>query len=451
MQSNRFLLLALAILLFARSARAAGEQAIAIVHGTLVDGLGGAPVENATVIIRGKTILYAGAAAGATIPPNAKVIDAAGRTVMPGLADLHVHLQGAWDGTSVDLLGYQRYFNALLYSGVTTVFDTGNYQPWVLQLRQEQVAGHLLAPQIYCVGAMIDATDTAWPDLAYAITSRYQIDEFVRRDKQANVDMIKGYANLSDRMLRRLSEAAAKQGIRVVIDQWERNGSPDLVTTGISGFAHAPTRKMSDEAIQGIKDHNIFVISTLIVHESFARTRYKDLSFLHGSLIADTTPPWFVEELTAFAKKPQTDEESKETQGSFAEFEESKRNVKKLLDAGVLLAAGTDAPYPGVFQGEGVHHELELLVEAGLTPLQAIRAATYDAARIMKAESDWGSLQSGRRANIMIVAGKPAEHIADTHKVETVILDGKILDRRALRFDLARDAGFRVVPGLFNP
>src|SRR4029077_18085312 len=162
------------------------------------------------------------------IPSDARIIDAKGRTVMPGLADLHVHLQGAWDGTSVDLLGYQRYFNALLYAGVTTILDTGNYQPWVLQLRQEQAAGRLLAPRIYCVGAMIDGTDPAWPDLAYALTSRYQIPMFVERDKQARVDMIKAYANLADRLLRRLSEEAKKAGLRGVIDPSDRNASRHL-------------------------------------------------------------------------------------------------------------------------------------------------------------------------------------------------------------------------------
>ena len=127
-------------------------------------------------------LMYEG---GEGVPKDAQIIDAAGKTVMPGLADLHVHLQGAWDGTSVDLLGYQRYLNAMLYSGVTTLLDTGNYQPWILQLRQEQAAGRLRGPRIYCVGAMMDAADPAWPDLAYAISSRYQIPEFVRRDKAA--------------------------------------------------------------------------------------------------------------------------------------------------------------------------------------------------------------------------------------------------------------------------
>ncbi len=438
-------------LLAAPSLFAADHKPIAIVHGTLIDGLGGPPVDDATVILRGATIEYAGPARDAKIPSDARIIDAKGRTVMPGLADLHVHLQGAWDGIGVDLLGYQRYFNALLYAGVMTVLDTGNYQPWALQLRQEQAAGRLLAPRIYCVGAMLDGTDPAWPDLAYALTSRYQIPMFVERDKQAHLDMIKAYANLSDRLLRRLAEEAAKAGLRVVIDQWDRNGSPDLSASGISGYAHAATRKMSTDDVQLIKDRNLFVITTLVVHESFARTRFREMHFLDDPLIADTTPPWFLTELREFISKPQTDDEKKGTAAAVKEFEESKRNVKKFFDAGIPLAAGTDAPYPGVFQGEGVHHELELLVEAGLTPLQALRAATYDAARIMKAENDWGSLVVGRRANVLIVAGHPAEKISDTRKIETVIFNGKILDRAALRFDPQRDPGFRVVPGLFNP
>jgi imidazolonepropionase-like amidohydrolase len=429
----------------------AQERPIAIVHVRMIDGRGGAAVEDATIILRGNTIEYAGPARDAKVPADAQVIAGGGRTALPGLADLHVHLQGAWDGISVDLLGYQRYFNALLYAGVTTVLDTGNYQPWVLQLRQEQAAGRLRAPRIYCVGAMLDATDPAWPDLGYALTSRYQIPAFVARDKLAKVDMIKAYANLSDRMLRRLAEEAAKEGLRIVVDQWDRNGSPDLVGTGIAGFAHAPTRKMSNEDIQFFHDKGLFDISTLVVHESFARTRFADTRFLREPLLTDTEPPWFLSETEEFAKKPQTDEEKKATKAAVEEFEESSRSVKKLWDAGVLLAAGTDAPYPGVFQGESLHHELELLVGAGLTPLQAIQSATYNAARILKAEKEWGSLQAGLRATLVLVAGQPDKNISDTRKVEMVIQDGRILDRMALKFDAKRDPGYRVVPGTFVP
>ena len=446
----RILMMAILFLAPLQFVQAADEKPIAIVHARIIDGLGGAPIEDGTVIVSEKKIQYAGPGRGARVSANAQVIDAAGKTVMPGLADMHVHLQGGWDGISVELLGYQRYFNAMLYSGITTILDTGNYQPWVLQLRQEVASGHVLGPRIYCVGAMIDAADPAWPDLAYAVSSRAQIPGFVERDKRAGVDLLKGYANLSDRMLRLLVEQAHKVGLRVIIDQWERNGSPDLVQTGIDGFAHAPTRKMSVEDMDVLQKSGLFVITTLVVEEYSGRRRLADLNFLKEPLIADTTPPWFLEELRAEATRTLTEKEKKDTERSVAGFDEMKRNVKKLFDARVLLAAGTDAPYPGVFQGEALHHELELLVAAGMTPLEAIRTATYNAARIMKAEGEWGSLRAGRRANLIIVAGNPAVNISDTRKIESVILDGDILDRTSLRFDVRRDPGFRAVPGQFS-
>jgi imidazolonepropionase-like amidohydrolase len=449
-QHKSFLIVVGIALLCSLQSLAAQEKPIAILHARLIDGIGGPPIEDAVLILEGSKIKYSGPANAASVPPGAQLIEAKGKTVMPGLADMHVHLQGGWDGISVDLLGYQRYLNAMLYAGITTVLDTGDYQPWILQLRQEAASGRLLSPRIYCTGAMIDATDPAWPDLAYALSSRTQIPELVLRDKRAGVDLIKGYANLSDRMLRRLVQEAHKAKIRVVIDQWERNGSPDLVQTGIDGFAHAPTRKMPVDDVQLIHERGLFVITTLTVEEYSGRRRLADLKFLEEPLIADTTPPWFLAELRAEATRTLSEEEKSEVQGSVAGFDEMKRNVKKLQDAGVLLAAGTDAPYPGVFQGEAIHHELELLVAAGMTPLQAIRTATYNAARIMRAEEEWGSLQTGRAANVLIVAGNPAERISDSGKIETVILHGKILDRANLRFDAKRDPGFRAVNGNFS-
>lgn len=451
MRSRKSLLIALAfVVLSSFHSLVAQERPVAILHARLIDGLGGRPVEDAAVILQGNKIQYAGPASSAKVPPGAQVIDGKGKSVMPGLADMHVHLQGGWDGISVDLLGYQRYLNAMLYAGITTVLDTGDYQPWILQLRQEAASGRLLSPRIYCTGAMIDAADPAWPDLAYALWSRTQIPELVQRDKQAAVDLIKGYANLSDRMLRRLVDQAHKEKIRVVIDQWERNGSPDLVQTGIDGFAHAPTRKMTADDIQLIHERGLFVITTLTVEEYSARRRLAEVKFLDEPLIADTTPPWFLTELRAEATRNLSETERNDAQKSEAGFDEMKRNVKKLLDAGVLLAAGTDAPYPGVFQGEAIHHELELLVAAGMTPLQAIRTATSNAARVMHAEEEWGSLQPGRAANVVIVAGNPAERISDTRKIETVIFAGKILDRASLKFDAKRDPGFRAVNGNFS-
>jgi imidazolonepropionase-like amidohydrolase len=432
--------------LFCAVVQAAEPRPIAMVHGILVDGRGGPPIPDATLLIRGRVIEAVGAGSQVAVPKDAQVVDASGKTVMPGLADLHVHLYGGWDGISTDLLGYQLYLNALLYAGVTTVLDTGNFQPWVLQLRQEVASGRLLGPRIYCVGAFIDGLDAAWPDQSYVLATVSQIPELVRRDKQARVDLIKGYSNLSDTLLERLVREAAREDLRVVVDEWDRNGSPELVAYGIAGFAHLPFRPMPADDLQALKDKGVFVLTTLVGEESHARTRLADLAFLREPLIADTAASWFLEEITAEATKTLTEEQTKAMEEWRLRIGTEKTNAKKLLDAGVLIAAGTDAPFPGVFYGEGIHRELELLVESGFTPLEAIRAATYDAARVMRAEHEWGSLEPGRRADVLIVAGRPAERVSDTRKIELVIQEGRMLDRRAFGFDPKRNPGYRAVP-----
>lgn len=114
-----------------------------------------------------------------------------------------------------------------------------------------------------------------------------------------------------------------------------------------------------------------------------------------------------------------------------------------MSDAGIVLIAGTDAPYPGVFQGESIHRELELIVDSGLTPLQAITMATKNGSILLKKESEWGTLDAGKMANILIINGRPDLNISDTRKIDQVILKGKLLNRNKLKFDILKDRGFR--------
>jgi imidazolonepropionase-like amidohydrolase len=119
---------------------------------------------------------------------------------------------------------------------------------------------------------------------------------------------------------------------------------------------------------------------------------------------------------------------------------EGESNVKRLKDAGMLFAAGTDAMYPGDFQGEGLHRELELIVESGLTPLEVITTATKNAAAIMNATDDWGTLSPGKRADILLVDGKPGRKISDNRKQQDAVID-----RDRLKLDLHRDPDYQPV------
>ena len=423
----------------------AGAQSIAFTNVRIVDGNGGAPIEHGTIVIEGRKIVAVGPSSNMSIPTGARTIDEGGRTAMPGLADMHVHLTGGWDGVSADMLGYQRYMNALLYAGVTTVLDTGNVESYVLQLRAETAAGRLLGPRIYCVGPLVDGPDAFWPELSRPVVSQDQIPGLVRQLADEKVDLIKLYAGLSDLEVQAVSTEAKKYKLRTIIDVHSRNGSLEPMLEGIAGWAHLPGRKLSDEAIAIAKDKQVFFITTLSVFESFTWRRFQDMAFLDQPLIADTTPAFALADLRKLAP------EELKKHPPLTALSNAESNVKHLMQTGILVAAGTDAPYPGDFQGEGIHRELELLVESGLTPLEAITIATKNAARIMNAETEWGTLEPGKLANIVMVDGKPDQNISDTKKIVAVVKEGKVLDRSKLKLDPATDPGYKPIGGLDAP
>jgi imidazolonepropionase-like amidohydrolase len=413
-------------------------------HAYLIDGRGGAPIADATVIVRGANVEAVGPAASVRVPPGSEIEDLHGRALLPGLADMHVHLVGGWDGHAVDLLGYHRYLNSLLYAGVTTVLDTGNVQPYIVQLRAEVAAGRLVGPRIYCVGPLVDGADPVWPPLSYAISSLGQVAPAVQALKRDQVDLIKGYVGLSHSVLRRLVQEGQKVGLRVIVDQWQRNGSSELVDDGIYGFAHLPTRQLTAQDVDYLKEHHTVFISTLTVFESASRRRLANLDFLKDPLVADTTPPSFLAGLRAEASRKLTTEEALALPRHQDGLTHAERNAKELWDAGVLLAAGTDAAYPGDFQGEGLHRELELLVESGLTPLQAITVATHNAAQLIGADN-WGTIEPGKLATFIVVDGRPDRNISDTRKVREVFVRGENIHRDSLKLAAQHDPGYEPI------
>ncbi|MEQ9270123.1 MAG: amidohydrolase family protein [Haliea sp.] len=420
----------------------ASAEPLAIVGGLLIDGKGGKPVKDATVLIEDGVVIAVGRRAEVDVPEGATVIDAQGKTIMPGLADMHVHLVGGWDGVSVDMLGYQRYLNSLLYAGVTTVLDTGNVMPYIIQMRNEIAAGRLTGPRIYSVGALVDGPDPAWPPLAFALSSAAQIPGIVEQLAANGVDAIKAYGGLSVPQLRDLVAEGKKTDLPVIVDFWSRTGSYDAAATAPHAFAHLPPRPLSDEALGVIVSNGIHFQTTLAVKESFAFRRLDDLSFVNLPLIVETSPPVFIDQLREYAQSPR---DADRVQRSTENFNVGMASVPRLQKAGVMLVAGTDAPYPGVMLGEGLHRELELLVEAGLTPLEALQTATLNAARLMGDEGEWGTLAPGQRADVLLINGRPDRNISETRNIELVIQRGVVLDRSALTLDPATDPGF--LPG----
>ena len=415
----------------------AQENVVAIVNAIIIDGNGDAPIEDGVILIRGDRIEAVGKKI--KIPADAKIIDADGRVAMPGLADMHVHLAAGWSEDGRDVLGYQSRLNALVYAGVTTVFDTGNFLPFVAQLRQEIDAGRIIGPKIYYVGPLIESADPNWPAISLSLTSTAQAPGIVKYLKNNGADAVKAYGRLSGPQIRSLVFAARKESLPVIVDVWVRNGAEHLLTSGLRAFAHTPGR-VTEDTINTMKEREIFIITTHAGTEASSRLRHP--TYLQHPLIADTINPKILDDLRNEAALELTDREKENLEFKSAFIEQVQENVKNLWDAGVPLVAGTDGTTKGLFLGEGIHRELELLVAAGLTPLDAITAATKNAARLMEDEGDWGTLDAGKRADILLVKGRPDLNISDTRNVEVVMQRGRIIDRDALTFVVNDDPGF---------
>lgn len=439
--SSRRFLLAILFIFVALQTRA--QEFTAIVHGRVIDGSGGTPIDNGVVVVRGDKITAVGPADAVRVPKGARVIDATGKSVLPGLADMHVHLYGGWDSWHADMLGYRRYLNALLYAGNTTVLDLGNSLLYIQQLRQEVFAGRVAGPAIRMAGPAIDGADPIWPPISIALTSTTQIPVYLRQLKEAKVDVVKAYAGLSVPQLSALVEASQAQSLRVLVDAGaSRNGTATVAATGVYAFAHIGGLPLTDEAVSIMRERKTASITTLAVYESHSRRRLADLAFLRAPLLTQTMPPQFVEELTTYASRSLSAKEKTAVDQWSLRFKAAMANAKRLSDAGILLVAGTDVPGPGIYYGEALHRELELLVEAGLTPLQALSTATRNAAVFMSEESQWGTVAPGRKADLLIVSGNPAARISDTRNIELVMQAGVVLDRKSLRFHPANDPGF---------
>ena len=167
---------------------------------------------------------------------------------------MHVHLLGGIDGVGLDILGYQKYLNALLYAGVTTVMDTGNVAPFILQLGRKCAPAACSGPSIYCVGPLLDGADPVWPALSVAVVSKDQVPRLVASLAAEKVDFIKLYVGLSDQLVRTISAEAGKHNVRTIIDQWRRNGSADIAQEGhrrLRALSVASDQRRDDRDVQG--------------------------------------------------------------------------------------------------------------------------------------------------------------------------------------------------------
>ena len=386
----------------------------AFVGARIIDGTGDAAVDDGVLLVRDGRIEAVGTRDAVDIPPDAEQIDVTGRTIMPGLINAHGHVTpSTYTEESVEgQLGlYARY-------GVTTVFSLGGDGPEGIAVRDRQDTPDLDRARLFMAGPVVTG-DT--PEEAVAVVNAVADSGFdivkIRVD-----DNLSTSTKMPPEVYQAVIETAHQRGLRLAAHLYYLEDAKGLLEAGADLIAHSVRDAEVDDAmITLLRDSGVCVCPTLMREVS---------TFVYESRPDFFDDPFFLREdrsadIEAFSAPAfQKRSRSRSAQTYKAQLKVAKRNVKTLFDAGIPIAMGTDTGPTARFQGYFEHGELALMVEAGLTPMQAIVASTSAAARCMEVDTDLGSLETGKWADFLVLGANPLDDIANTHSLETVYIAG---------------------------
>jgi imidazolonepropionase-like amidohydrolase len=403
-------------------AQAPAAGPVVLTGARLIDGTGGAPLEQATVVIRNGRIEAVGAPAAVTAPAGATRIDMSGKTIVPGLINAHGHLGADASNRPVrdKLVGQLRVYADY---GVTTVVVLGTPDlQEAVKLHDEQEHGTLDRARVYPAGASLR-------DLKTEDEARKRVDAYA--DAKAYIIKIHitgGPNDMTPAVYGALIDQAHKRGLRVAAHLYYLKDARGLLNAGVDVIAHSVRDQDVDAAfIADVKRRNVGYIPTFT----------RDLA----QYVYETTPaflkdPFFLRHIDVYRKEvtevndPALQEKtrtSKEAQTIKVALQQGSRNLKKLADAGVPIAMGTDTGTNlGQWQGYFEHVELEYMVKAGLTPMQTLVSATGGAAGVMKLDQ-LGTVQPGKWADLLVLNANPLTDIRNTRQIDSIWIAGRRL------------------------
>ena len=418
--------LALAAAAIATARVGAQAQPIAIDGARLIDGTGAAPVDDAIVVIAGDRIAAAGPRASVRIPPGAAVVDARGRVVLPGLVDVHCHINQPPDEM-------KRYWAAQLRWGVTTMRSTGNDKPETVPLFRQTREGALLAPRAYTAGQGFNVSGPYPGAPTFKPASPDDARANVRSLKAQGVDFIKIWMTdpkFPPEVIAAIVAEGRAQGIPIVAHVTDVASLRQLADQGVTDFLHVPVdRPPTPELIAYAKSKKLTFAPTLANIES-RWFYYEHPEILQMPMLQAALYPRGRQMLADAERKAQTLGAPDLAQRKARMRGEMYPFIKAMSDAGVRVVTGTDcgaeASQVTPF-GHATHREIQMLVEAGLAPIAALRAATLDAARVVTRSEDpeYGSIRAGKAADLVLLDADPTEDIANTIRIGRVMRAGR--------------------------
>lgn len=410
-------------------ARSASAQLVVLDNVTLIDGTGAPVVPSARLVIEGDRLRAVGKASDVAVPPGAERIDLQGRTVMPGLIDAHFHIE---DDPKLAL--------RQLSNGVTSFRDPGAWIEKFDSLKAMIAADGLPGPRMSLTGPHIDGPNPAYPKDSVVARDPEEARLFAERNIREGATAIKIYFRLPPASARAVIDVCHAHGIPATA-HLEILDARDALRAGLDGFEHitsfgtclVPRKRaeqyrqavLADNAARGEGRYQMFSeaafdgagVSELLdlVHE---RRPFVDATLAVFEVRASPPPDEWKPEFVPTGVKG---------------YDNMKRLALLLHQNGARLVLGGHTGVPFAGRGEAPLRELELLVESGLKPLDAIRAATLNGAQFLFRDREIGSLAPGKLADLIVVNGNPAENISAIRHVERVMVGGRWIDVRKYR------------------
>jgi imidazolonepropionase-like amidohydrolase len=440
-------------------------QVLAFVGGRVIPGDGSAPIENAAFIVRSGKITQVGTKGSVKVPKEAMQVDLSGKTVIPMIEELHVHIgymkNGATDPNVKDGMGvlgghvskdYYTRENVLdelrrfRYYGVGAVQSLGtDRNDLELEIRNEQRSGKLKDDTLALlftaddgIVAYNNGNENGGPPFARDVVHEARTPEdaraFVQQEAAKKVDVIKFWLDdryhTKPRMAPAIYEAiideAHKEHLRVIAHIVNLEDAKAAARAGVDGLAHPPHDTLvDDEFLHLMKQHDVFQCSTM-------SSSMPDRAWLDEPELAETVPAAYRDYMKAMrtaGANPQSGDPHAAPQG----YALMLINEKKESDAGIrIVISGDTAGGEGRFPGYTEHRELQALAEAGIPPLQVIRDGTQVSADALGLR-DMDSLVVGKRADFIVLDANPLDEMKNTRKISAVYVDGRAIDRAAMR------------------
>jgi imidazolonepropionase-like amidohydrolase len=422
-------------------AQAPTARTLALVGGMLLDGYEVPPLHHAAILVEGNKITWVGRAADAKIPPDATIIDTSGRTMMPGMMDLHAHLMLLGHGnyaqwfpwlTKDDRLERVMQISARQFidAGVTTAVDLAAPLKESLAIRDRINRGEIPGPRMLMSGPWITLRRSNYPpelNFQSVVKTPEEAAAEVDRLAAAGVDVIKAYP-MTRAHYEKVVEAARRHNLRVHAHVYEESMVRDALEAGVHVLTHAgsagTTPPYSKELIADIVNSGRPVVVTA-THRSWI---YPDtIAFperLQDPRLKKDFPPDIWEEVQNSFKHFHTLPYFQRTDRQILYRE---RGLKQFIESGAVMGMGTDSGTPMNFNTEALWREIKAHVDMGMSPLRAISAATRINARIIGRQANLGTIEPGKLADIIVVKGDPLFNITALGHVETVVKDGVVL------------------------